>query len=277
MYLFVEKVVQMIRNKKKNVFVCRTKIDNDFKSSIEKKEKCSYRRLNSHIKVLYLDISNEKYRETFNALKCKYEKDRVENNAFLKDENVFYVSNESDYRELFEFNEFLEKLAESLPKFQANIVLGLVKTKSLSFLEKKKNIIQDEISSYVEAWISLNSNWSEYKKWLNVTLQEYARRLGLNELFKEVSDSAFEKLIESIESELPFRLEKIRNRNESNDFKASENVNTGFLIMFNFKFRNHGSRAILIRRSEAFLKESLNSIYKHACDILIDRLNLYLK
>ncbi len=266
-----KQVVGMIRDMNKTVLICRTMIDNDYKRHIEKKEKKYYNKIPQQVRDEYLNPSSNKYVNLFKELKERYENDRIKNNLFLRDELVFYISNDILFRELFEFNQFLTKLSESLPKFQANIILGLVKTKSLEILKTKKNIIESEIDKFVNAYICFFTNLNGYKDWLNIQLQEYARRLGMNEIFKSLDDNEFNQLMTKVETEIKTKLPSIRNRD--NNFASSADVDINLKATFSFLFRNFGSIDTLVKETIKFLKERLNILYERVSELFIAYLN----
>jgi predicted GTPase len=264
-------VIETIRNKKKNVFICRTKIDNDFKRNIEKEKKLPFRNIPQEQRDKYLNRERDEYKSLFVKLRSKYEEDRLVNNLFLRDEKVFYISNNSLFREreLFEFDEFQEKLMKSLPDIQANVVLSSIKTRSLKLVEQKRDVLLREIDVTVKSWMDVHEDLSQFKCWLSTMLQEYARHLGLNELFKNLDESeaseTYDELLDKIESELPLKLDAIRSHGE--DFKSSDKVELSLKNNLSFRFRNFGTRKILEKNISIFLRDNLNKLYKKTCDI----------
>jgi len=264
-------LIQMIRDKKKNVFICRTKIDNDFKRNIEKEKKLPFRNIPQEERDKYLNRQRDEYQSLFDKLRTKYEEDRAANNLFLRDEKVFYISNNSLFREreLFEFDKFQEELMKSLPDIQANVVLSSIKTRSLKLVELKRDVLLREIDVTVKSWMDVHEDLSQFKCWLSTILQEYARHLGLNELFKSLDENeaseTYDELLDKIESEIPIKLDSIRSHGV--DFKSSDCVKLSLKNNLSFRFRNFGARSILEKNISIFLRNNLNKLYKKTCDI----------
>ncbi len=260
----------MIRNKNKSVFICRSKIDNDFKRNIEKEKKLPFRNIAQEERDKYLNREKDEYKNLFQKLRSKYEEDRLANNLFLRDETVFYISNNSLFREreLFEFDQFQKELMKCLPDIQANVVLSSIKTKSLKLVKQKRDVILKEIDATVSSWMDVHEDLSQFKCWLSTILQEYARQLGLNELFKNLDETEtdkYDELLDKIESELPLKLETIRNHCE--EFKSNDRVKLSLKNNLSFRFRNFGTRKILEKNISIFLKDNLEKLYKKTCEI----------
>jgi hypothetical protein len=126
-----------------------------------------------------------------------------------------------------------------------------------------------EIDVTVKSWMDVHEDLSQFKCWLSTMLQEYARHLGLNELFKSLDENEsgelYEKLLDKIESELPLKLDSIRSHGE--DFKSSDCVKLSLKNNLYFRFRNFGTREILEKNISIFLRDNLNKLYKKTCDI----------
>lgn len=263
-----KRVIQMVRKKTNRIFICRTKVDNDFKRLIEKKEKAHFSRISQEKRKMYLTPWSAEYQSVFKELKDGYEKNRTEKEDYLKDEKViFYMSNKDVFRNLFEFELFIKSLYESLPKVQGDIILDEIRTKSIYLLGKKKDVIFQEIDNMASNWIGLFQNQNEYKKWVSATLQEYARRLGLNEIFKELDQDQdkFNKLLNQIEKDLPVQLDLIRSKADT-VLISGEDVNIDNLSL-TFWMRNFGTKNKLIKKTSDFLKKNLDILFEHAKEL----------
>lgn len=123
---------ELISKHKKPIIFCRTKVDNDFKSAMQKK-----------LKKPYMDISKPEreanYMSVFMDLKHNvYEKERS-NNIFLRGINrIFYISTKTAFREQFEWQDFFSNMRRTLPKAQQSILFDSIKTTSLKLLREKR-------------------------------------------------------------------------------------------------------------------------------------------
>lgn len=257
-----KEVLKMVRKRTRNVFICRTKVDSDYKRTVERHSKTVFNRIPVSKRNLYLNPLADEYKNLFKELRDNYEKHRLENNAYLKDEKeIFYLSTKPEYRELFEFNIFVEKLINSLPKFQADIIISEIRSKSINLLNQKKSTIESEIPKIVSEGIDLQTDMNHYKRWLNWCLQDFARQLGLKEMLKDAKIAELESLLKRIENDLPIELESIRMN--STTIIASTNIQLELKNKFYYYCQNIGTRKLLIRKSEEFLKNGLNTLHSH--------------
>ncbi|CAF1058050.1 unnamed protein product [Brachionus calyciflorus] len=132
-------------------------------------------------------------------------------------------------------------------------------------------LISKEIEPFVKSYIYSDyfENLEDFKKFLNVQLQEYARRLGLNELFQEIDNNTVEKLLAAIEENFPIKMETIRNQNK---YVAKGNFNLQIKFSLFFKLRNFGAKLKLVEFTTNFLKKYLDILYSRTLEIFENNL-----
>lgn len=260
-------VIRKIRKKTERVFICRTKVDNDYKRECEMQEKNSFRKLEKERRELYMSASSDEYKKTFGKLRHGYEEHRKFQNTYLNREPlIFYIANTDAFRHMFEFDTFVQHLLDSLPRFQSDLLLNEIRTRSVALLECKRRMIEAEIDNQVVYWIGMFRNKIEYKKWLNGMIQEFARRLSLNRLIKEIDSKNVDELIEQTERQLSVKLEAIRS-GSSSDVGVSDCVDIGVGRSILFSLKNIGAKRALIEKTSQLLKQNLNNLHKEVSDI----------
>ena len=259
------KAVKMLKRKEKPVLICRTKVDYDFLNLLEK-----------HWKKAFKNITKEEREESykvlklFDSLKKKYEEDKNQN-QFLVNERVFFISTKIIDCNKFDYNEFVECVYRSLPDIKSNMLLKMVKATSFNLLSEKKKILESEIDSVVIEWVTMQPSWGDLKKYIHGKIQDYTHSFGILEMI-EALGSNFGKtddLLEELNSRLPCEviskedLAKIR----SNHGEIDDHVNLDFSIRFQFYFKNLGLRDKLEKAVKIFMQRQLNVLYQEATKI----------
>ena len=93
------------------------------------------------------------------------------------------------------------------------------------------------------------------------------RRLGLNEIFKELDQDQdkFNKLLIQIEKDLPMQLNLIRSKADVVRISGDDvNIDN---ISFTFWMRNFGMKNKLIKKTADFLKKNLDILFEHAKEL----------